>query len=330
MSAFPSFQAHRKAFSLVELLVVIAILAIIIGLLMPAVQKAREAASRLACGNNLKQLGLACQNAHDTNGWLPCSRDLLAYPGELAELAGPSTIEPDGDEDIGASWVVYLFPFIEQQNVFSQWNLQTFPNGNSNSGNGYGIIYNDQPNSAVQVSIPILFCPSRRSSTTAPIWSISPRTPEGYEIPGGLGDYACSLGTTGTDLFDQGLGYNANGAFRIGVAGQGRTFKEFTDGLSQTILLGDKHVPMGTFGEDPYDRSLYNGANSGSWGRGLGPAYPLAQSIKQMAWLYGSYHPGVCQFVFADGSVHTLATSLDPVILGYLADVNDGNVVPGY
>jgi prepilin-type processing-associated H-X9-DG protein len=62
----------------------------------------------------------------------------------------------------------------------------------------------------------------------------------------------------------------------------------------------------------------------------LGPAYPLAQSIRQSVWAYGSYHPGVCQFVFADGSVHTISGGVDPTILGYLADVADGNVIPNY
>ncbi len=325
MTRLTGYWVRREGFTLVELLVVIAIIAILIGLLLPAVQSVRAAAARSSCANNLKQLGLACQMDYDTNGWLPPSRDLIGYPGELAELAGPSVIEPDGDEDLGASWVVYLFPFIEQQNVYNLWNLTVYPNGNSGSGNGFGVVYGDQPLAAVQVQIPILFCPSRRSSSTAPTLSISPG-----ENPGGLGDYACCLGSTGIDLWDQGLGYPPTGAFVLGVNGKGRSFNEFKDGLSNTILIGDKQVPLGTFGQAPYDNCLFNGMNSGSWGRGLGPAYPLSQSIRENAWKYGSYHPGICQFLFADGSVHQLSTSLDPVILGYLADIADGNVVPNY
>jgi len=322
-----------------ELLVVIAIIAILIGLLLPAVQRVREAAARASCTNNLKQLGLACQTANDTNGWLPSSRDLLGYPGELPELAGPSIIEPDGDEDLGASWVVYLFPYLEQQAGYNLWNLTVYPNGNSGFGNGYGVPYHNQSTAATGVQIRILYCPSRRSVSTGPNLDNPPLVTIGgedsttmgpSEPPGALGDYACSLGTTGIDLWDQGLNNPPDGAFRLGVNGKGRPLSDFTDGLSNTILIGEKHIPLGTMGQAPYDNALYNGVNTGSWGRGLGASYPLATSVQQNAWLFGSYHPGVCPFLFADGSVHLLSTTLDPNILGLLASVDDGQPVPQF
>ena len=324
MTKLTGAEDRCDGFTLVELLVVIAIISILIGLLLPAVQKVREAASRIKCANNLKQLGLACQNAHDTNGWLPPSRDLLGYPGELAELAGPSVIEPDGDEDLGASWVVFLFPFLEQQNAYNLWNLAVYPNGNSGTQSGYGFAYNDQTAAAVQSQVSILYCPSRRNSNTPPGLSKAPP-----ENPGALGDYACSLGTTGLDIWDQGLNIGPDGAFVMGLNGRGHVFSELIDGLSNIILIGDKHVPLGTFGEGPYDNSLYDGNNL-SWGRGLGQAFPLVVSIREMSWKFGSYHPSLCQFVFADGSVHPLSTSLNPVILGYLAAIDDGNPIPNY
>ena len=323
-------RGQRGGFTLVELLVVIAVIATLIGLLMPAVQMAREAANRASCMNNLKQLGLACHAHHDNYGWLPCSRDLFAYPGELVELAGPSAIEPDGDEDLGASWIVYLLPYIEQQNIYNLWNFTYYPNADSGSGNGYGLGYNAQPLAAIQARIGMLLCPSRRNLNTQPYLSYQPlHLNEGYELAGALGDYAACMGTSANDTWDQGLNYPPDGAFRLGVSGQGRPFREITDGLSNTIFIGDKHVPFGKFGRDPFDRSIYNGANL-SWGRGLGPGFPLAQSIHQVAWLYGSYHPGICQFVYGDGSVHTIPAGTDPLILGYLASVNDGNPVPNY
>jgi prepilin-type N-terminal cleavage/methylation domain-containing protein len=155
---------RRGGFTLIELLVVLAIIATLMGLLLPAVQRVREAANRISCANNLHQIGLGMHNYHDVYQSLP-----------------PARCSPQG-----ATWAVLLFPYLEQDNLYRNWNL--------------GLSYYQQTDPARLSTVPIYFCPSRRTHSTPPTASVFGDTPNEGDanapnVPGALSDYAVNLGT---------------------------------------------------------------------------------------------------------------------------------------
>ncbi|MHB1421983.1 MAG: DUF1559 family PulG-like putative transporter [Gemmataceae bacterium] len=298
-------------FTLIELLVVIAIIAVLIGLLLSAVQKVRESAARTQCANNLKQIGLAMQNYHGAYNCLPSTRLGLRF----------------------ASWPVSILPFMEQDNLFQQWNLKEN--------------YYAQTVLAHEGQVKSYYCPSRRAPPQLSI-DDSPHNgiPNSIVCPGALGDYACCGGTYANnpqvDL------PACNGAMCIGIpqivnglcqnSQSQTTLLSITDGTSNTLLAGDKHVPQGKFGQSGNsltgDGSIYNGDYARNFCRLGGPNFPLGQGPFDVSanWSarFGSYHPGVCQFVFADGHTTTLVNSINANTLQLLAVRNDGQAIPDY
>lgn len=142
-----------------------------------------------------------------------------------------------------------------------------------------------------------------------------------------VGDYAASTGTTGSDVdlvIPHGPTIPHNGAFR---AVDGLKFVEFNDGLTNTLLLGEKNVPRSTWGFPPNDCGIYDGHHPVCSQRAAGPNFPLAGSDLDTGWKFGSPHPGICQFAFADGAVRPVANSINPYVFGLLAQRNDGQPV---
>lgn len=305
-------RSRTAGFTLIELLVVIAIIGVLMGLLLPAVQMTREAARRTKCANHLKQIGLAAHNYHNSHKALPPSRT--------------------GESD-GVTWAWLILPHLEQDNLYRQVDLDK-PLYQANS-------------KALRTAVPVYFCPSRREPGGATVAFVQ-GSGCGSQIglSGAPGDYAASLGASGVDHdLQTGLGLlSAEGAFQrprdvpaTGFAGpgstkrfRGRAFRDIVDGLSNTFLAGEKHVPVGSLNSFPWDCSLYDGHQPACSMRGAGPGLPLADSKRDKFLKFGSYHPGVCQFVYCDGSVRSLRNSVNEVTLGLLANIHDGQPIPEY
>jgi prepilin-type processing-associated H-X9-DG protein len=144
------------------------------------------------------------------------------------------------------------------------------------------------------------------------------------------GDYAACTGTTGFDfniVLADGSVIAHNGAVR---AVDGLRLLDITDGTTNTLLVGEKHVPLASLTLPPLDCGMYDGHNPACNTRAGGPAFPLAASDDDFSWKFGSRHPGICQFVFCDGSVRPLYVTIDPGVLGLLAQRNDNQPVPNY
>ena len=289
----------RQAFTLIELLVVIAIIAILMGLLLPAVQKVREAAARTQCANNLKQIGLAMHLYHDVHDRLPPTR---------VSLTG---IEKT--ETWGATWAVLILPYLEQTNLYNQWNLGTW--------------YYLQNKVARETPVKVYFCPSRRQPTGLSTSGDTPSDGNGSLVfPGALADYAVAVDKSGHDATEE-ICPNMHGSFQRGT---GIRFSDFTDGLSNTLLAGEKHVMDGREGTGWTDCSTYNGDYHKCSTRAASRAQPLTNNPKDTGWKFGGRHTGIVMFCFADGRVQRLSTNIDPVTLELLGMRDDGLVIPDY
>jgi len=308
----------RQGFTLVELLVVIAIIGILVAMLLPAVQAAREAARRLQCTNQLKQIGLAIHNFHDARGKLPPSRQNCFH----------------------GTWATELWPFLEMEHLTELW--------------GPKLGYWDQLAYVLRFQTPGFLCPTRRAPPQLSLNGDNRK--RASHLAGALSDYAVVVGDgrywdyrgvngpfAHVGPFDSEGNPNLVGNGRHGYCGgtdpflifNGAdlvlAFKSISDGLSNTIFVGEKHVPIDRMGTAAgLDTSVYNADRLQRTARWAGPGYSLARTPTESAGngKFGSYHPGVCQFVWGDGHVKSLEVSISSDILARLAVRNDAIPIP--
>lgn len=318
-------MARRLGFSLVELLVVLAILGILLALLMPSIQFARELARRSSCQNNLKQLGLAARQCVDTTQYFPTGGWGHGWSGEPTR--GNGARQPGG-------WIYNLLPYIEKRSL-------------------YEMAGGDRLESAGRLAatpIDILNCPTRRSAIRSP-YPVYPGVGIYPAYNAKLGDfvaradYAISCGDVGVNNLGPAGGpssltagdstykwvsnrnYTGVSFFRSEI---GLTHVE-ADGTTNTYLIGEKYLnpEMYATGADPSDYGhMYAGFARETVRMARVDCPPAMDRLPVSNTLrFGSAHSGGCYFVFCDGSVRLVAYSITPEIHRRLGNRSDSGVV---
>lgn len=307
-------RGRSAGFTLVELLVVIAIIGILIALLLPAVQAAREAARRMHCGNSLRQIGLALHNYHQALGTFP--------PGGITEGPCCSTKSL-------TSWAISILPYLEQEALYEQYDMNE---------------YNEDPKNAEvrEAQVTVYCCPSEQGTDNL---AIPESGPAAGSVQYRRGSYRCMTGRSdGSGWWDA----DSNGSFPLewrGVMHQvadrnvGRKLSteriaNVKDGTSNTLAVGEMgsktHQSRRTYWA--YTYTSYNASAAVPQSRillvdydrcvevdGAGGANPCKRG-------WGSFHPQGLQFVFCDGSVRMLPTTIDIELFCQLATIDGGEL----
>jgi prepilin-type N-terminal cleavage/methylation domain-containing protein/prepilin-type processing-associated H-X9-DG protein len=300
---------RRSAFSLIELLVVMAIIGILVALMLPAVQKVRESASRLKCQNNLKQIGLALQNYHVASQAFP--------PGYQTQVA------PDNsDLGPGWGWAASLLPYMEQSNLWQSihFDRQIFDPANA---------------AARMVSVPSYLCPS------------DPRARHTFTVVDANGNPICDVAHASYTAMNGVLGvsndaFDNNGAF---IRNKPMRIADITDGLSTTLFVGERSTNMSnvtwtgavTNGVVPDLR--YSDVPDQLANAELAPALVLSHGSRDHlpnnplvfdADATFSYHVQGVNFLFGDGSVRPINNSIDGLVYEALLTRASGEPIMDY
>lgn len=330
---------RRRAFTLIELLVVIAIIGVLVGLLMPAVQSAREASRRVDCSNRVRQLSLATHMHHNALRYFPPARYEARPDADPSDQCGLET----------PSWLARVMPYIEQGTLAKKWD--------------FSLPWYKHPDEVRRVVPDIFLCPSRRAGTQ-PVGTRSLRASQGggggtlpcgcplkprpsaerEDVTGALCDYAGNHGdlTPGaigepTDFYFGGNGTGVIISVRpeckngLAIAPMDRVrMASVFDGTSNTFLFGEKFVRHSELGQFPEDSPAYDGDHLPASCRLAGPGLRLANSPNDVMadmFSFGSWHPGGVHFAMVDGSVRFMACEIDTKVLGLLANRRDSRFV---
>ncbi|QDT92768.1 DUF1559 domain-containing protein [Gimesia algae] len=294
-----SALVHRTGFTLIELLVVIAIIAILIALLLPAVQQAREAARRSTCKNNVKQMGLALHNYHETHrsfppGWVQPSTSASCQPS----VTSPSGCKP------GWGWGTMLLPFIDQANMYNALNVK---------------------------STQLVATPSPESKTTIPLFRCPSDT--GSQLNSDRGGHATSnyktiYGSRGTGTSINTSPHNAAGGNGSFWSNSNTRLRDLTDGASNTVLIGE--TARGRVGSITYNGGVWVGYyDNGKTASVVWKTENHSGSLINgtLAWAFSSQHTGGAHFLLGDGGVRFLSENIDGTTYENLGKISDGNVI---
>jgi prepilin-type N-terminal cleavage/methylation domain-containing protein len=309
-------RTRKSGFTLIELLVVIAIIAVLVALLLPAVQQAREAARRSQCKNNLKQMGLALHNYHETYVCFP--------PGGVA-LPTNTTVTSIG-------WGICLLPGLDQGILYNRYNSNVPVDNAANI-------------SVRQMKVPAYNCPSDVNAGT--LVTPGSGTPNGtyamssYRANAGVSADGSNYwdGQYGTNLATANLIMTNRGMIHVVDTNLGcEKVASVIDGLSTTLVIGEWQTldttNRGTFWADTYAQYTMSGFNNPVRANTFGPASYCGCDLVRCAGsnfckrAWGSFHAGGVQFLMGDGAVRFFSANVDRITMAQLTTIC-GNETPG-